>query len=109
FFCCKHCHYRDKCMAALTVDEVPVFTSDDGIDLGRKVVVTLRRPGRNTDDTHPPDHLLLRKRSGGSMGHRRQECNINSTGCQTTPDFMNMRFYPPHVGKVAWRHHQQLE
>src|SRR5260370_8016466 len=86
------------------MDEVPLTTPSDGIDLRRNIVVTPWRPGANPNDTHSLAHFLFGKWSGIRMWGSCQECEIDSTLHETAPGLMNMRFQASHVRKPPHRH-----
>src|SRR6266700_449637 len=96
-------------MTALTIDNIPTATLNHGINLRCNIVVTLWRPGVNSNNTHPLDYLLSGKWGSGGMGCSCQKCHINSTIHKTTSDFVDMCFCTSHVGKVACGHHQHIE
>src|SRR5258706_1696467 len=58
---CQHSHWRNECMAPLTMNKVPVTTFDQRIHFWSKVVVTLCRPGSDTNNAHAINEFLFGK------------------------------------------------
>src|SRR2546423_6160951 len=109
FFGRKHRYWWNKCVIALAMDKIPLTMFDNGIHFRRDMVITLRRPGSNTNDTHSFDHHLLGKRSREGMWHSCQKCDIDTITREAASDFMDMRLYTADVRKIACSYHQYIQ
>src|SRR5713226_3546879 len=109
FFSREHRQGRDKCIAALAMDEIPSTAINNGIDFGCDVVVMLWQPCANSNDTHPLDYFLFGKRSRNSIWCSCQKCDPDTTIDEVVSDFTHMCFYSSYVGGVTWSHHQHAQ